>query len=566
MLRVLRIENLAVVASSEIEFGSGLNLLTGETGAGKSIVVDALGLVAGERSDATMIRTGEDRGTVEAIFDAPAGFDFESLGLGIDVSEGEVAIRREITSGGRSRATINGVTVPLSVLKSVGGRLVQIHGQHQHHALLEPSVHLELLDRFGSLTERAQKAREAHAAAEGARRALEDFRNRAKDWARERDALEFQVSEIRTAALEAGEEERLREERVRLRNSERLGQLAREAFALIEEDEGAINPRMRTLCRRLDELARVDPAALPTVLARRDDVESALRDWAAEIESYVEKLDVDPRRIDEVESRLAIIERLKKKYGSSIEEILKFFDESEHKLAESDAPEHREKALAWELEQRLDSYGKLASSLSADRRVAAKKLEKALARELADLAMQACRFAVGFEPKEAGDAEDWRFRGLESAEFFLSANPGEDPKPLSAVASGGELSRTLLALQSLIDAGGRSTAVFDEVDAGIGGAVAEAVGRRLGQVARERQVLCVTHLAQVAAFAEHHYVVEKRVVRGRTLTEVREVDGRDREREIARMLAGETVSVSAEENARDLMSRARERRGGARSA
>ncbi len=561
MLRVLRIENLAVVASAEIEFGPGLNLLTGETGAGKSIVVDALGLVCGERADGDLVRTGEDKGTIEAIFDVPQGFDFQALGLGIEEPEGEVAIRREILASGRSRAMINGVTVSLAGLKSVGQELVQIHGQHQHHALLNADFHLSFLDIFAGLQARSAKARTLFGEAQGADSALRDFRERARQFGREREALRFQVEEIRKAALREGEESELREERARLRNSERLGELTAEATRLIDgtddDSDHSILSQLRALGKRLDEIARLDPTAMREATSRHADVLALLNDWSAELDGYVSSLEAQPGRIDEVESRLATLERLKKKYGSSVDEIMTFLADSEMRLSALDDPEAEDKRLAGAAALAWAAYSLAANALSKDRRAVASRLQKAVAKELTDLAMAQCRFEVRFEPRALNADVDWKAQGLETGEFYLSANPGEELKPLKSVASGGELSRALLALQSLLNAQPSGAVVFDEVDAGIGGAVAEAVGRRLARVARERQVLCVTHLAQVSAFADRHYVVEKRVVRGRTITEVREVSGRDRVREVARMLAGEVVTGSAEKNAEELIDRVR---------
>jgi DNA repair protein RecN (Recombination protein N) len=559
MLRVLRIENLAVVASAEIEFGPGLNLLTGETGAGKSIVVDALGLVCGERADGDLVRTGEERGTIEAIFDVPREFDFPSLGLGIEDAEGEVAVRREILASGRSRAMINGVTVSLAGLKTVGQALVQIHGQHQHHALLNPDFHLSFLDQFAGLQAKGPRAKGLFSEALAADACLKEFREKARQFGRERDTLRFQVDEIRGAGLRIGEEDELREERARLRNSERLGELTAEATALLDgtDDDAdvAILARLRLLGKRLDEIARLDPSALKESSNHHGEVLAQLNEWSADISAYATSLDASPGRIDEVESRLALLERLKKKYGSSIDEIMVFLGDTESRLAAIDDPESEERRLQKVSAAAWITYATLATALSKERRSVATKLQKAVARELADLAMDQCRFEVRFVPQALAADLDWSTHGLETAEFFLSANPGEELRPLKSVASGGELSRALLALQSLVNAHPSGAVVFDEVDAGIGGAVAEAVGRRLSRVARERQVLCVTHLAQVSAFADRHYVVEKKVVRGRTLTEVREVTGRDRVREVARMLAGEVITGSAEKNAEELIGR-----------
>jgi DNA repair protein RecN (Recombination protein N) len=307
----------------------------------------------------------------------------------------------------------------------------------------------------------------------------------------------------------------------------------------------------------LDEIVRLDPSALRDASTRHGEVLGLLNDWSAGLAEYVSSLDAQPGRIDEVEARLALLERLRKKYAPSIHEILTFVKEAESRLEAMDDPGAEEGRLERLSSTAWSGYAVIASVLSKERRAVAVKLQKAIARELADLAMAQCRFEVRFDPARTSPDFDWRARDLETAEFFLSANPGEELKPLKSVASGGELSRALLALQSLLNAHPSGAVVFDEVDAGIGGAVAEAVGRRLARVARDRQVLCVTHLAQVSAFADRHYVVEKRVLRGRTITEVREVEGRDRVREVARMLAGEVVTGSAERNAEELIGRVR---------
>jgi DNA repair protein RecN (Recombination protein N) len=315
-----------------------------------------------------------------------------------------------------------------------------------------------------------------------------------------------------------------------------------------DDSDNSLLTKMRALGKRLEEITRLDPSATRESFSRHGEVLGLLNDWSADLSDYASSLDAQPGRIDEVESRLATLERLKKKYGPSIYEITSFLSESESRLNAIDDPEAEERRLLKLSGAAWNAYAMAAGALSKERRAVAVKLQKAVGRELGELAMAQCRFEVRFDPSAVPANLDWRVQGLETGEFFLSANPGEELKPLKSVASGGELSRALLALQALLNAHPSGAVVFDEVDAGIGGAVAEAVGRRLARVARDRQVLCVTHLAQVSAFADRHYVVEKRVVRGRTITEVREVDGRDRVREVARMLAGEVVTGSAEKN------------------
>jgi DNA repair protein RecN (Recombination protein N) len=555
MIKLLRINNIALIPSLEIELGAGLTLLTGETGAGKTIVIDSLGLLFGERASSELIRTGEERASVEAIFDAAGARSFlDAHGLPSDGDD--LVIRREVQASGKGRATVNGGLVPVSVLRELAPLLAAIHGQHEPQGLLDPETHLDLLDEYAGLGERAplvesfRRLREVEAALEG-------LRGDRREAERRREMLEFQAGEIEKSGLVPGEEEALRREKTLQANAGRLATLAGEAYALLYEDEDAVVSRLGHVYRRVEELAGIDPAFGPHLEARAS-VRAQLEDLSLFLRDYRETLQVTPGRLDEIESRLLLIERLKKKYGSTAEEVLAFGARCREELRGLGTPEEQERALEAQRSALAAQYLADALELSRLRRAAARELEKKVQAEMKLLAMERTRFAVRFEPEavpaDGGDPSSWTERGLEKGEFLLSPNPGEELRPLARIASGGELSRIMLALKSVASLDARDrTLVFDEVDAGIGGRVAEVVGRKLRGIARQHQVLCVTHLPQIASQADRHLAVRKRVERGRTVTEVRELSAEERVEEVARMLGGETVTDTARDHAREMV-------------
>lgn len=554
MIKILRINNIALVASLDLELGPGLVLLTGETGAGKSIVIDALGLLLGERASPELIRSGEDRASVEAVFEIEGVASLlEERGLPADGDE--VVVRREVQAGGKGRATVNGALVPLSLLRDLGPRLAVIHGQHDPQGLLDPQAHLDLLDHFAGdgggrpIAEFFRDLRAADAA-------LARLRSDRREAERRREMLEFQASEIEKAGLASGEEDALRVEKARQANAGRLATLSGEAYALLYDDEAAVLGHLGQVFRRVEELAAIDPAFQPFVEAKASLL-APLEDVALRLRDYRETLEVSPGRVDEIESRLAQIERLKKKYGASADEVIAFGERCRRELEALGTPEEQERSLEARRESAAAAYLERARVLSKRRRTAAVELRKRMQAELGQLAMEKTRFDVGFDPADADSATDasrWTERGLEAAEFLLSPNTGEELRPLARIASGGELSRLMLALKSITghDAPGL-TIVFDEVDAGIGGRVAEVVGRKLKAISTRRQVLCVTHLPQIAAFADQHLGVRKRVERGRTITLVEGLSGDGRVEEVARMLGGETITPAGREHAREML-------------
>jgi DNA repair protein RecN (Recombination protein N) len=545
MLKFLRVNNIALIPSLEVEFAPGLTLLTGETGAGKSILIDALGLLLGERASPDLIRSGEERAAVEAVFEVPdaAGL-LEERGLSADGEE--VVIRRELSASGKGRATVNGSLVPVSLLRDLAPRLTVIHGQHEPQGLLDPTTHLDLLDHFAGAADDGRPIAEFYRDLRAAEAALERLRGDRREAERRREMLEFQVGEIDRAALAPGEEESLRVEKARQANADRLAALSGEAYCLLYDDEGAALARLGQVFRRVEDLAAIDPSFRPFLESRAAAL-APLEDLALRLRDYQEQLELSPGRLDEIESRLALIERLKKKYGATVEEVLAFLARCRRELDALLSPEEQERTLEARRERAAASYLERARALSRRRRAASLELRKRVQAELAELAMEKTRFEVAFapaDPSAAVDPSQWTERGLETAEFLLSPNPGEELRPLARIASGGELSRIMLGLKTVVgsDAPGL-TLVFDEVDAGIGGRVAE--------------VLCVTHLPQIAALADHHVAVRKGVAGGRTVTFVEPLEAQARVEEVARMLGGETITDTARQHAREMLKQSR---------
>ncbi len=552
MLKLLRISNIALVPSLDLEFESGLTLLTGETGAGKSILIDALGLLLGLRASSELIRTGEDRAWVEAVIEGEDICRFlEERGLPGDGNE--AVVRREVLASGKGRASLNGALVPVAVLRELGPQVATIHGQHEPQGLLDPETHLALLDRHAGLSEAALAVADAYRRLRGAESALEALRQDRREIERRREMLQFQAGEIEKAALLPGEEESLRQEKLVQANRGRLADLSAEAYAILFEDEAAVLTRLGQAYRRIEDLAGIDPR-FQSYLEARQAVGAQLDDLALFLRDYRESLEVSPGRLDEIESRLALIERMKRKYGASVEEVIDFGARCRAQLEGLGSPEEQERALDRERADAEAAFLATARGLSHKRQAAARDLEKKVQQELALLAMEKTRFKVAFNPDSPGSRETWSERGLETAEFLLSPNPGEELRPLARIASGGELSRILLALNSAAQlARAGRTLVFDEVDAGIGGRVAEVVGRKLKAMAKGQQVLCVTHLPQIACFADRHYAVRKRIEKGRTVTSVEDLQDSDRVDEIARMLGGATITEAARNHAEDMI-------------
>lgn len=537
MLRFLSVRHLAVIDRLELEFEPGLNVLTGETGAGKSILVGAVGLLVGGRASADLVRTGEDTAAVEAIFESSTGK--------------EIIVRREISAQGRSRAAVDGALTTSAALREICGGLVDLHGQHEHQVLLDPAAHLDLLDEFAA----ARADRDCVAAVFARWLAVRSERDRLLSGEREKasraEFLAFQLTEIDRSDPKPGEDEELAATRRVLGNADRLQRLCAEAYDALYEGDQAVLPALGGVWKRLADLAALDERFNPYVDARTA-VKSQLEDLAFFLRDYSAAIDASPARLQEVEDRLAVLERVKRKHGPTLDDVFVKRDQLRRELHDIEHATERAAELDADLRQAGEAYLDAAGLLTRKRRSAADTFCRALEKSLADLAMSRTRCEVRFAPAE-GESQ-WSERGVEQAEFYISANPGEDVKPLARIVSGGELSRIMLALKTLAstDAPGK-TLIFDEVDAGIGGAVADVVGARLQRLAGRFQVLCITHLPQIAAYGATHYRITKSVRAGRTVTDVTRVSGTEREDELARMIGGAGISATVRASAREML-------------
>jgi DNA repair protein RecN (Recombination protein N) len=536
MLRFLSIRRLAVIDSAEVEFEPGLNVLTGETGAGKSILVEAVGLLLGGRASGDLVRTGEDAATVEAIF--------ESNGE-------ELLVRREITAQGRSRAFINGTLVTATALKELSGRLIELHGQHEHQTLLDPSTHLTVLDTFGGLAAAAAPVATAFEQLRAAKSALDDVRRLAADRGARQELVAFQLSELDRVSPKPGEDDELAALRQVLASAERVERLCVESYTSLYDSDSAVLAGLGGVWRRVAELAALDPQFQP-YLDARDGIKGQLEDLAAFLRRYADGIEASPERLQQIEERLAQLERLKRKYGPALDGVIARREALRQECTDLERSDERVVALTQAHDAARSAYLAAARALSIARRRLAMDFARQLVALVGELAMAETRFDVRFNAEPLPDAA-WSAQGIDAAEFFVSPNPGEELRPLARIVSGGELSRIMLAIKTLTattrhgfsDAADRppSTSapglIFDEVDAGIGGRVADVVGRKLRALGSAFQVLCITHLPQIATCADTHFQIDKRVEGGRTKTSVRRLNADDRVDEIGRMLGGE---------------------------
>lgn len=537
MLRFLAIRNLAVIDHLEVELAPGLTVLTGETGAGKSMLVEAIDLLTGGRSSADLVRTGEDTAAIQAIFDHDAR---------------DIIVRREISAQGRSRAFIDDALGTTAALRDLGSRLVDLHGQHEHQSLLDPAEHAGLVDTYANHPQHLASVASAFDAWRSAAQALERTRLSAKEKAARIEWVTFQLHDLDRLAPTPGEDDALIAERQVLANADKLTRLSSEAFAALYEGEQAALASLAVVWKRVGDLAALDERFAP-YLEQRDEVRSRLEDLAFMLRDYVTHLEASPDRLQEVEDRLAALERLKQKHGPALADVISKRDALRAELEALQASDETAAALETETAAAADRFRTVAAALSKARRSAGQQLAKALEHSLAELAMPKSRVEVRVE-SAPDDPARWSTTGFDQVEFYLSPNPGEDLRPLARIASGGELSRVMLAIKTLAtpDQDGR-TLIFDEVDAGIGGAAADAVGAKLQQLARRFQVVCITHLPQIAARGDHHLRIAKQVKGGRTVTTVTALTGRDREVELGRMIAGDQVSEGVIASARELL-------------
>ena len=560
MLLELRVENYAVIDQVTVEFGPGLNLLTGETGAGKSILIDALGLLMGEKASLEVVRSGAEKALISCVFDLKSRLIDRILDEnGLENASETLILKREIAA--KSRVWVNNQPATVQVLKQLAPELVAIHAQNETVLAFDPPARLKLLDVFAAIN--LDAIAKKHTVWRELRLRIEELQRSEQDRLRLVDLWSFQKQEIDAARLQEGEDLRLETERRVLMNSEKLYTAAMNAYDLLYESSHSALSSLRAAGRQMEELARFD-AQFVESLKLLESARADIEDISTTARDYADGIDASPERLAEVEDRLAVIDRLKRKYGSNIEEIMAFGQDLAQKLAEIENREEILHGLRKQLAAAADDYLAEAQSISRTRAAAARKLEKLVETEINELAMKA-RFQVQVAISE--DEPNWSPTGLDSVAYLIATNPGEPLNPIEKIASGGELSRVMLALKASVESGktrsngngkpkravSQRTLVFDEIDTGIGGRAAEAVGKKLKLLGAHNQVLCVTHLPQIASFADHHLVIEKRESGGRTRTTIRQLDAKERTEEIARMLSGAKLTDASLKHAEQML-------------
>jgi DNA repair protein RecN (Recombination protein N) len=560
VLSELRLENYAVIDNLAVEFAAGLNLLTGETGAGKSILIDALALLLGEKASIDVIRTNADRAVINAVFevDERTGKSInrilEANGIDPNDEDESIILRREIAAGGKGRVFINNQPATVAVLRQLAPHLATIHAQNESILSFDAAARLDLLDAFAGT--QLEAVGEAFASWRAIARRIEELEHGEQDRLRLLDLWTFQKKEIEDAKLQPGEDERLETEKRVLANAEKIYSAAMNAFDLLYEGGASTSSSLRTAQKHIEELSRYEPkfqealAAIETARISVEDVGATLRDYAGGIQA-------SPEHLAEVEDRLAVLDRLKRKYGRSLDDVIDHGEEVSRKLSEMENKDEVLAQLRRELAQAAEEYLKAARVISKKRYELARKLEKLVEAEVNDLAMKS-----NFHIEVSGTDEEgnWTASGFDHVVYLISTNPGEPLRRLEHIASGGELSRVMLALKASVEAGqgkkktgAQRTLVFDEIDTGIGGRAAESVGKKLKALSRANQVLCVTHLPQIATFADHHYLIEKKSSAERTRTSVRLITGEERTEEVARMLSGAKLTETSRKHAEQML-------------
>jgi DNA repair protein RecN (Recombination protein N) len=557
----LRLENYAVVDNLAVEFAPGLNLLTGETGAGKSILIDALALLLGDKASAEVIRSGADKATISAVFEVEGGAEktvaqiLENNGIDEDQEGESIILRREIAAAGKGRVFVNNQPATVAVLRQLAPYLATIHAQNESLLSFDASTRLRLLDTFANI--QIDSTSEAFSKWKAIQGRIEELQRDEQDRLRLLDLWTFQAREIEAARLRPGEDERLETEKRVLANAEKIHSAAMNAFDLLYEGNASTSASLRTAQKHIEELACYEPkfqeimTTLETARISVEDVGASLRDYAGGIEA-------SPEHLAEVEDRLAAMDRLKRKYGPTLEDVIKHGAEVSRKLSEMENKDEVLRQLRGELAQAAESYLGEARAISKKRYDAARKLEKLVEAEINDLAMKS-----NFRIEVSGTDEEgnWAATGFDQVMYTIATNPGEPLRQLEQIASGGELSRVMLALKAGVEAassrkrssGAQRTLVFDEIDTGIGGRAAEAVGKKLKSLSRSNQVLCVTHLPQIATFADHHFLIEKKAATGRTRTSVHLITGEERTEEVARMLSGAKLTEASRKHAEQML-------------
>jgi DNA repair protein RecN (Recombination protein N) len=550
MLQFLNISNIALIDDMQVEFDSGLNLLTGETGSGKSIIVDALGVLIGGRFTSELLKSGTERGSIEGLFSVSSNPELELLLENAGLSPAtELIIRREISATGRNKIFINNQLATYSLLRDLRPFLVDIHGQGEQQTLFNPETHLEILDAFAGNQSLREQVANAYERWIGVRRELESLRRDESERFQLVDTLKSQIEELERVQLSPGEDEKLEEERRRLTNVEKLTTLSQSSYSRIYEDDDAALTRLRQSIKEIEELAEYE-SSFRDYLEGMESARAVLEDLSFSLRDFADRLEFSPARLAEIEDRLAELLRLKRKYGGSIEAALDHLARSQDRLRQIETSDEREQELNSELAAARDHYLERARKLHKERVRAAKTFEQAVEKGIAEVALANARFQVQLSDR-TDSASD---KGIDHTEFYFSANVGEEVKPLARVASGGEASRLMLVLKTVANGSQfPRTIVFDEIDTGIGGRVSEAVGIKLKKLSQTNQVLCVTHQPQIARFADSHLVVQKEALKGRTQVSVGKLDRSGRIEELARMLTGAEITESARRHAKELL-------------
>lgn len=557
MLQELRIKNFAIIDELDLSFLKGFNILTGETGAGKSIILNAVQLLLGDRASEELIRSSEEEASVEALFDISENREvkgrIQEKGqrlLGTEERD-SLLVRRVISRSGRGKAFINGNLATLGMLSEIGEELLSIYGQHEHQSLQRVDTHIDILDEFGELMELREEFQNLFQRFTSLSQELDRIRGEKERREKERELKAFQSKEIEKAGIRIGEEQALKEEKKVLAHAKKLTDFANASEELLYSTEGSAIERMQAVLHQGKEMTMIDPSLSP-IFKNLDGALIQLEEVALALRDYSKRIEVNPGRLEEIEIRLEEIDRLKRKYGSSEADILRFKEEIDDTLNSFTSDEERLSRLEREVGPLQEEMTQRAQKLSRERKQVASELKRSVEKELATLGMKKTTFQVRIDDQALSN------KGKDRIEFLISPNIGEEVKPLAKIASGGELSRIMLAMKRILAIiGGRQVLIFDEVDAGIGGAIAEVVGRKLRELSKHHQVICVTHLPQIACFAERHHSVKKEVKSGRTVTVVDPLEKEARVEEIARMLGGVKVTEKTRAHAQEMMENAK---------
>lgn len=549
MLKGLTIENFAIIDQLNLEFENGLNIFTGETGAGKTIIIEALSLVLGERADTSLVRTGEEKSIISAFFDISGEEQLKkSLGAIVDLKDEEILLKREISASGKGSCYLNKNLISLNMMKEIGNVLVDIHGQHEHQSLLNTGRHIDLLDNFGGIYELQKKITKIFNEIKTKEKRLEELSNLEKDAENLKELLQFQLDEIRSAQLKEGEDEKIEKERIFLSNAQKIFETISGIYNELYETEGALIDRLKKIGSQLKPISLFDEE-IKKFLSDAEGLSLSLQELASQLRRYRDSIQFDPQKLELLTERQDLIQRLKKKYGGTISNALKISQDLEKKLKEISSNKEELKKLEEELKRLRENSLLEAKELSEKRRAIAKKLEKRVEEELSELEMKKTKFSVEIKSKdELGP------KGIDEVEFLLSPNPGEELRPLTKIASGGEISRIMLAIKAILaDVDDIPIMIFDEIDIGIGGKTATRVGDKLKKLAAKKQILCITHLPQIARCGNLHFKVEKSMEKNRTKVSVNTLEGEKRIEEIARMISGDKITSTSLKHARELL-------------